>query len=79
MQLLALTYPSAVWDETHPIHSRSRGRTYGPLVSLFDQVSKFRANLQRRRAYEQLLDRPDFILRDIGVSRSEILERLGRA
>jgi uncharacterized protein YjiS (DUF1127 family) len=79
MQLLALTYPSAVWDETHPIHSRNRGRTYGPLVSLFDHVSKFRANLQRRRAYEQLLDRPDFILRDIGVSRSEILERLGRA
>lgn len=59
-------------------HFSEPGATRHGLTHLLQVIERIRAASRRRRAYEDLLSRPDYILRDIGVSRSELLSRVRR-
>lgn len=48
-------------------------------ASLSQVFERMRVAARRRRAYQDLLSRPDYLLRDIGVSRSEVQQSIRRS
>jgi|GEM_PF-1669775 uncharacterized protein YjiS (DUF1127 family) len=55
------------------------GASRNGLAHLAQALERMRAGYRRRRTYEDLLSRPDYLLRDIGVSRSDLQQTMRRS